>query len=153
MDPDHDRAIREQPKASCATWRDAEDSSSDGAHSLTEPYADGAAGSDRDPEIYPRSGRYLAFGPEESGNPNSPDIYSIQKSTEKWQQLRQPGGLPRNPTRRVKLLQHAVLTADYPVPSAIQNSVQSRYRQDLECGSEEFTHLRCRTFICPPNRV
>jgi len=36
-----------------------------------------------------------------------------------------------------------VLSVEYPVPSAIQNSVQAKYRNDLESGSEEFTHMRC----------
>ena len=43
----------------------------------------------------------------------------------------------------MKLVQGAVLSIDYPVPSAIQNAIQAKYRNDLEGGSEEFTHLRC----------
>jgi hypothetical protein len=46
-------------------------------------------------------------------------------------------------TRKVKLVQGSVLSADYPVPSAIQNAIQAKYRNDLESGSEEFTHMRC----------
>ena len=69
-----------------------------------------------------------------------------------WAERQQPGGpaaasgggLKRNATRKVKLVQGAVLSADYPVPSAIQNAVQSKYRNDLESGSEEFTHMRCK---------
>lgn len=53
------------------------------------------------------------------------------------------GGLKRAQTRKVKLVQGSVLSADYPVPSAIQNAIQAKYRNDLESGSEEFTHLRC----------
>ena len=53
------------------------------------------------------------------------------------------GGLRRAQTRKVKLVQGSVLSADYPVPSAIQNAIQAKYRNDLESGSEEFTHLRC----------
>ena len=48
-------------------------------------------------------------------------------------------------TRKVKLVQGSVLSADYPVPSAIQNAIQAKYRNDLESGSEEFTHMRCRS--------
>jgi len=54
-----------------------------------------------------------------------------------------PGALKRAATRKVKLVQGSVLSADYPVPSAIQNAVQAKYRNDLESGSEEFTHVRC----------
>jgi chitin synthase len=50
--------------------------------------------------------------------------------------------LKRYATRKVKLVQ-SVLSVDYPVPSAIQNAIQAKYRNDLEGGSEEFTHLRC----------
>lgn len=71
-------------------------------------------------------------------------------STTAWAERQQPGGpaaaaggLKRNATRKVKLVQGAVLSADYPVPSAIQNAVQAKYRNDLESGSEEFTHMRC----------
>jgi chitin synthase len=67
-------------------------------------------------------------------------------STEAWRQ-RQPlspaSGLRRYATRKVKLAQGSVLSVDYPVPSAIQNSVQRKYRDDLEGGSNEFTHMRC----------
>ena len=66
-----------------------------------------------------------------------------------------PGALKRAATRKVKLVQGSVLSADYPVPSAIQNAVQAKYRNDLESGSEEFTHVRCTfdgissLYICP----
>ena len=54
-------------------------------------------------------------------------------------------------TRKVKLVRGAVLSVDYPVPSAIQNSVQHKYRNDLEGGSEEFTHMRYTAATCDPN--
>lgn len=87
----------------------------------------------------------------------SPYSRSETGSTEAWAQRQQPGGpsagggLKRNATRRVKLVQGAVLSADYPVPSAIQNAVQAKYRNDLESGSEEFTHLRYTAATCDPN--
>ena len=59
------------------------------------------------------------------------------------------GGLKRGMTRKVKLVQGSVLSADYPVPSAIQNAIQAKYRNDLESGSEEFTHMRCKSSILP----
>jgi hypothetical protein len=53
------------------------------------------------------------------------------------------GTLRRYPTRRIKLVQRTVLSVDYPVPSAIRNAVQPKYR-DLEGNpTEEFTHMRC----------
>ncbi|KAK3679057.1 Chitin synthase, class 3 [Recurvomyces mirabilis] len=88
----------------------------------------------------------------------SPYARSDTGSTEAWRQRQVPGGpaaaaggLKRNATRKVKLVQGAVLSADYPVPSAIQNAVQAKYRNDLESGSEEFTHLRYTAATCDPN--
>jgi len=59
--------------------------------------------------------------------------------------------MKRSQTRKVKLVHGAVLSADYPVPSAIQNAVQAKYRNDLEAGSEEFTHMRYTAATCDPN--
>ena len=79
------------------------------------------------------------------GRAPSPYIASDSGSTEAWRQRQLPGapGLKRYATRKVKLVQGSVLSVDYPVPSAIQNAVQAKYRNDLEGGSEEFTHMRC----------
>ncbi|PSK42338.1 Chitin synthase 3 [Elsinoe australis] len=85
----------------------------------------------------------------------SPYNRSETGSTEAWARRQQPGGgqsaLKRAATRKVKLVQGAVLSADYPVPSAIQNAIQSKYRNDLESGSEEFTHVRYTAATCDPN--
>lgn len=92
--------------------------------------------------------------PDRTGSPYS---HSDTGSTEAWRQRQVPGGpaaaggLKRNATRKVKLVQGAVLSADYPVPSAIQNAVQPKYRNDLESGSEEFTHMRYTAATCDPN--
>ena len=59
--------------------------------------------------------------------------------------------MKRYATRKVKLVQGSVLSVDYPVPSAIQNAVQAKYRSDLEGGSEEFTHMRYTAATCDPN--
>jgi len=67
-------------------------------------------------------------------------------STDEWRRRQQPGGgvgLKRGLTRKVRLVQGTVLSADYPVPSAIRNAIQAKYRNDLESGSEEFTHMKC----------
>jgi len=83
------------------------------------------------------------------GLPNhvdSPYDKSETDSTEAWKQRQVPGGgIRRYQTRKVKLQQGSVLSVEYPVPSAIQNSVQAQYRNDLESGSEEFTHMRCKS--------
>lgn len=103
----------------------------------------------------PESSREMLHGgsysPPESGTSTeawmarqSPDTLMAQPGTEAFG-IRQPysSGLKRYPTRKVKLVQESVLSVNYSVPSAIINSVQQKYRQDLEYGSEEFTHLRC----------
>ena len=107
----------------------------------TDPYAGG-------PGSY--SGTTLedptaAFGVP--GRVPSPYSRSDTSSTEAWRQRQAPAAassLRRYATRKVKLVQ-SVLSVDYPVPSAIQNAVQGKYRNDLEGGSEEFTHMRCRS--------
>lgn len=42
-------------------------------------------------------------------------------------------------------MQGYVLSADYPVPSAIQNAMEKKYR-DTEDFAEEFSHMRCESF-------
>ncbi|KAI1390687.1 glycosyltransferase family 2 protein [Hypoxylon trugodes] len=59
------------------------------------------------------------------------------------------GGLRRRDTRKIKLKpgsQGSVLSADYPVPTAIQNATESQYR-----GQEEFTKMRYTAATCDPN--
>lgn len=77
---------------------------------------------------------------------------SIASSMEEWRRRQNPASSPsalkRAATRKVKLIHGSVLSADYPVPSAIQNAVQIKYRNDPETGSEEFTHLRCKVVLC-----
>ena len=120
-----------------------------GGYQMQETYADPA---------YGQPGGYGA-GPGGYVDPSgydmpprvgSPYDRSETSSVQDWRQRQQPGGgaaaggaLKRGMTRKIKLHQGAVLSADYPVPSAIQNAVQAKYRNDLEAGSEEFTHMRC----------
>jgi len=67
-------------------------------------------------------------------------------STEAWRQRQAQASLRRYGTRKIRLKQQ-VLSIDYPVPTAIQNAIQDKYRKaDVEGGSEEFTHMRC---LCP----
>lgn len=92
------------------------------------------------------------------GRVASPYARSETSSTEAWRQRQAPGGpsggsqnggggggLRRYATRKVKLVQGSVLSIDYPAPSAIQNAIQAKYRNDIEGGTEEFTHMRCRS--------
>jgi len=62
-----------------------------------------------------------------------------------WKQRQQPSNsrLKRCNAKKVKLVQGPVLSVDYPVPSAIKNAIEQKYRRDLESGGEEFTHMRC----------
>ncbi|KAF2403918.1 chitin synthase B [Trichodelitschia bisporula] len=121
-------------------------------YSLTETYAP-----DNSFNAPGYNGGYMEqpTGYEIPGRAPSPYSRSETSSTEAWRQRQQPGGgaggLKRNATRKVKLVQGAVLSADYPVPSAIQNAIQAKYRNDLEAGSEEFTHLRYTAATCDPN--
>lgn len=127
-------------------------------YSLTETYASDATTTRYAGQAHEGSDVYSAthgYDPQsEFGAPHrapSPYARSETSSTEAWRQRQQPGGgaagggggLKRGMTRKVKLVQGSVLSADYPVPSAIQNAIQAKYRNDLESGSEEFTHMRC----------
>ena len=56
-------------------------------------------------------------------------------------QQQSTSNLKRYPTRKVKLVQGSVLSIDYPVPAAIRNSAQSRYRAEAE--DEELGTMRC----------
>ena len=84
--------------------------------------------------------------------PEYPSPYTRPNSTEAWKERQAPNqsNLRRYATRRIKLVQNTVLSIDYPVPSAIQNAVQPKYRQNLEGGSEEFTHMRYTAATCDP---
>ena len=110
-----------------------------------------------DPSSQPYDQTYNSSGYTlNNGQPNmppAPSPYERSDSTEAWRQ-RQVGAsqsLKRYATRKVKLVQGSVLSIDYPVPSAIQNAIQAKYRNDLEGGSEEFTHMRYTAATCDPD--
>lgn len=83
----------------------------------------------------------------------SPYNRSETSSTEAWRQRQAPTtGLRRYATRKIKLTAGQALSIDHPVPSAIQNAIQTKYRQaDVEGGSEEFTHMRYTAATCDPD--
>ncbi|SCO82637.1 probable chitin synthase class III, family I [Fusarium oxysporum] len=61
------------------------------------------------------------------------------------------GGLGRSKTRKVKLVQGSVLSIDYPVPSAVKNAIEPRYRDAPGSMEEEFTKMRYTAATCDPN--
>ncbi|KAJ6157832.1 hypothetical protein N7470_005424 [Penicillium chermesinum] len=120
------------------------------------PVRPGTAGTAyHDPYSVQSENPAAAFGVP--GRVASPYARSETSSTEAWRQRQAPaggaggGGLRRYATRKVKLVQGSVLSIDYPVPSAIQNAIQAKYRNDVEGGSEEFTHMRYTAATCDPN--
>ncbi|KAJ5190873.1 Chitin synthase C [Penicillium cinerascens] len=81
------------------------------------------------------------------------NLETASTTSKRWaqRQMHTSGILCRYPTRRIKLVHGTVLSVDYPVPSAIRNAVQAKYR-DLEGDpSEEFTHLRYTAATCDPD--
>lgn len=86
----------------------------------------------------PREVELESFGPKD-------DTFG----TKTWRRSQRlsSADLRRQGTRKIKLVKGSVLSVDYPVPSAIINSIQPEYR-DLEDGfSEEFTTLRCKLYL------
>lgn len=129
------------------------------AYSLTESYTPGAGTTVPGAGV---GGAGPGFGTEYGGAPgggyqltdfpaperpastvNDDDSYYARQQAPKV-------GLGRSKTRRVKLQQGGVLSVNYPVPSAIKNAIQPRYR-DAEGGSEEFTTMRYTAATCDPN--
>lgn len=67
---------------------------------------------------------------------------SFGGSSQEWGRK---SGITRRATRKVKIPKGSALAIEYPVPSAVQNVVQKKYREDgLEEGNTEFTHMRCK---------
>lgn len=140
-------------------------------YSLTESYAPGA-GQTVPMQHQPGGGAsssydtgYGQYGAHEGQYTQEHDFpYGRPASTyedeeESWMQRQQQpggfgrgggGGLKRFNTRKVKLVQGSVLSIDYPVPSAIKNAVEPRFR-DIEGGNEEFMKMRYTAATCDPN--
>ncbi|KAK6821937.1 chitin synthase 3a [Apiospora arundinis] len=132
------------------------------AYSLTESYAPGATTTPQ-PPVY--NSEYAAQGGFPAGQQLEDTGYgygrpaSTVNGDDAWVRRQQPGGaggggggggLGRSKTRRVKLVQGSVLSIDYPVPSAIRNAVQPKYR-DVEGGTGEFVNMRYTAATCDPN--
>ncbi|KAI9735878.1 MAG: Chitin synthase, class 2 [Cirrosporium novae-zelandiae] len=124
------------------------------AYNLTESYSNDGSAPPYSKTAYSGStleNPTVTFGVP--GRTPSPYERSETSSTEAWRQRQAPrgNGLNRYATRKVKLVQGSVLSVDYPVPSAIQNAIQAKYRNDVEGGTEEFTHMRYTAATCDPN--
>ena len=134
------------------------------AYSLTESYAQPPGGGPP-PALYSNSeyaGSTTTYGHtlEDNAFPRSESTYSAadSNSSDAWRQRQvpgagpNPGGLKRYATRKVKLVGGTVLSVDHPVPSAIKNAVQQKYRSEAEAvGSEEFSSMRYTAATCDPD--
>jgi chitin synthase len=127
------------------------------AYSLTETYAPAASTTVPYSSEYGGSSSY-GHTLEDNAYPrtDSPISRAETTSTDAWRARQAPGGaggggLKRYATRKIKLVQGTVLSVDHPVPSAIKNAIQAKYRQDLEGGSEEFTTMRYTAATCDPD--
>ncbi|GIJ90880.1 hypothetical protein Asppvi_009845 [Aspergillus pseudoviridinutans] len=75
----------------------------------------------------------------------------VASSSSQKRQTSAASTLRRLPTRKIKLVQGSVLSVDYPVPSAIRNSIEPKYRDGGDVSVEEFTHLRYTAATCDPD--
>ncbi|GLB04453.1 hypothetical protein AtubIFM57258_010419 [Aspergillus tubingensis] len=93
----------------------------------------------------------MQHNPYEDPHQQSESEVTSQTSWQRRQTTKSSSGLRRYPTRRINLVQGSVLSVDYPVPSAIRNSVEAKYRDSSEATAEEFTHLRYTAATCDPD--
>jgi chitin synthase len=111
------------------------------AYSLTESYAHPDLPTTPAPYSSEYTGSTNYTRDHAHDRSDSPYSRAETTSTEAWRQRQAPqNGLKRYATRKVKLVQGNVLSIDHPVPTAIKNAIQQKYRNDLEGGTEEFTH-------------
>ncbi|KAJ4356913.1 Chitin synthase, class 3 [Ascochyta clinopodiicola] len=131
--------------------------STSSVYSLTETYASDATKA-RLPDAFNRNhDAHEPSGPYGQGFAVSEDrLDDSQHIEESWLQRQQQSapadfGVKRTRTRKVKLVQGSVLSASYPVPSAVQNAVEPRYRNAEGVDEDEFTQLRYTAATCDPN--
>jgi chitin synthase len=79
-------------------------------------------------------------------------VTEASDTSEAWKrrQMARATSLKRYGTRKVNLVKGQVFRAEYPVPSAIKNSILPKYR-DPESGSTEFTHMRYTAATVDPD--
>lgn len=99
----------------------------------------------------------MQYQPYTEGNHSyrPPTLSDVEENWVQRQQNHQAAensnGLKRSKTRKVKLVQGSILSVDYPVPSAVQNAIEPRYRNDEAGFEDEFTKLRYTAATCDPN--
>lgn len=98
----------------------------------------------------PEQDPYGGFGINRPSSAASVTGGDTDDSFYRRQQQAAGGGLKRYPTRKVKLVQGSVLSIEYPVPSAIRNSVQPQYIEN-EANHDEFYKMRYTAATCDPN--
>ncbi|PSN61698.1 glycosyltransferase family 2 protein [Corynespora cassiicola Philippines] len=127
-------------------------------YTLTESYVSGPVGSqiseplqaaDDQSEHYPNNGRDTFSGPEPKIGYHNDDSW-VQRQHQPIITTSEMG-VKRSKTRRVKLVQGNILSTEYPVPSAVQNAIEPRYRNAEGSYEEEFTTLRYTAATCDPN--
>lgn len=84
-------------------------------------------------------------------NPVSRSITPYDEAPESgWMRRQNLSRIKRANTRKVGLVDGHVFRSEYPVPTAVRDSVLPRYR-DEESGSTEFSHMRYTAATCDPD--
>lgn len=96
------------------------------------------------------SGYNTPYPPDERPLSSISGKTEFSNSTDAWQKRQNNQGLKRYGTRKVNLVQGKVFSTEYPVPSAVKNSILPKY-QDLESGSTEFSHMRYTAATVDPD--
>ncbi|KAI5851609.1 chitin synthase III [Morchella snyderi] len=88
-----------------------------------------------------------------STSPGPTGRESVLSLDGEWRRRQAPSGLRRYATRRVKLQQGQVLSIEYPVPSAVSNAIQDKYKAGTgeDSATTEFTHMRYTAATCDPD--
>lgn len=71
------------------------------------------------------------------------------KQNKEWVK-RNASGFKRYGTRKINLVENQIFQSEYLVPSAVQEAVLPKYR-DEESGSTEFSHMRYTAATCDPD--
>ncbi|KAF2638308.1 hypothetical protein P280DRAFT_471417 [Massarina eburnea CBS 473.64] len=90
-----------------------------------------------------------AYHPYQDASPTSSELDNSW--VKRQQTVKKGNGMQRSKTRKVKLVQGSILSIDYPVPSAVQNATEPRYRNSEGAFEEEFTKMRYTAATCDPN--
>ena len=117
-------------------------------YSLQESYAPNAFV--YTPGTDPRNS--MAVTSQQNKRFSSSGYSDVDNSWVKRQQTDNHGdGMKRSKTRKVKLVQGSILSIDYPVPSAVVNAIEPKYRDEEGAFGEEFSQMRYTAATCDPN--